>query len=337
MTMGKFINPFTDFGFKRIFGQEMSKDLLIDFLNSLLQGERRILSITFMDKEQPRTQKDGRTLIYDIYCETDSGESIIVEMQNRAQISFIDRMLYYSAQAICRQGERGQQWMYDIKAVYAIAFMNFRMDNLSKLRTDVTLADMETGRQISNKLRMIFLQLPLFDKRHPDECETNFERWIYVLNNMEVLNRMPYTAKSAVFKKLEDITSLANMSREEQMKYDHALKVYRDNLMFEQEYKDGLKKALEEGKEKGREEGRLEGREEGRLEGREEGRLEGREEGRLKGREEGRLEGREEGRLEGKEEGRIEVAKEMIRSGMQVELVAKIAGLTVEAVKKLKV
>ena len=329
MTMGKFINPFTDFGFKRIFGQEMSKDLLIDFLNSLLQGERRILSITFMDKEQPRTQKDGRTLIYDIYCETDSGESIIVEMQNRAQISFIDRMLYYSAQAICRQGERGQQWMYDIKAVYAIAFMNFRMDNLSKLRTDVTLADMETGRQISNKLRMIFLQLPLFDKRHPDECETNFERWIYVLNNMEVLNRMPYTAKSAVFKKLEDITSLANMSREEQMRYDHALKVYRDNLMFEQEYKDGLKKALEEGKEKGREEGRLEGREEGRLEGREEGRL--------KGREEGRLEGREEGRLEGKEEGRIEVAKEMIRSGMQVELVAKIAGLTVEAVKKLKV
>ena len=329
MTMGKFINPFTDFGFKRIFGQEMSKDLLIDFLNSLLQGERRILSITFMDKEQPRTQKDGRTLIYDIYCETDSGESIIVEMQNCAQISFIDRMLYYSAQAICRQGERGQQWMYDIKAVYAIAFMNFRMDNLSKLRTDVTLADMETGRQISNKLRMIFLQLPLFDKRHPDECETNFERWIYVLNNMEVLNRMPYTAKSAVFKKLEDITSLANMSREEQMKYDHALKVYRDNLMFEQEYKDGLKKALEEGKEKGREEGRLEGREEGRLEGREEGRLEGREEG--------RLEGREEGRLEGKEEGRIEVAKEMIRSGMQVELVAKIAGLTVEAVKKLKV
>ena len=313
MTMGKFINPFTDFGFKRIFGQEMSKDLLIDFLNSLLQGERRILSITFMDKEQPRTQKDGRTLIYDIYCETDSGESIIVEMQNRAQISFIDRMLYYSAQAICRQGERGQQWMYDIKAVYAIAFMNFRMDNLSKLRTDVTLADMETGRQISNKLRMIFLQLPLFDKRHPDECETNFERWIYVLNNMEVLNRMPYTAKSAVFKKLEDITSLANMSREEQMRYDHALKVYRDNLMFEQEYKDGLKKALEEGKEKGREEGRLEGREEGRLEG------------------------REEGRLEGKEEGRIEVAKEMIRSGMQVDLVAKITGLTVEAVRGLKV
>ncbi len=97
------------------------------------------------------------------------------------------------------------------------------------------------------------------------------------------------------------------------MKYDHALKVYRDNLMFEQEYKDGLKKALEEGKEKGREEGRLEGREEGRLEG------------------------REEGRLEGKEEGRIEVAKEMIRSGMQVDLVAKITGLTVEAVRGLKV
>lgn len=83
--MGKFINPFTDVGFKRIFGQEVSKDLLLSFLNTLLEGERIITDLQFLDKEQlPETDID-RGLIYDIYCTTDTGERIVVEMQNRAQ------------------------------------------------------------------------------------------------------------------------------------------------------------------------------------------------------------------------------------------------------------
>ena len=81
--MSKFINPFTDIGFKRIFGQEVSKPVLITFLNSLLEGEHRILDLTFLDKEQPGESLDDKSLIYDVYCETASGERIIVEMQNR--------------------------------------------------------------------------------------------------------------------------------------------------------------------------------------------------------------------------------------------------------------
>ena len=77
--MAKFINPFTDIGFKRIFGQEISKPLIIDFLNSLLLGEERITNITFLDKEQPALFEDDRSLIYDIYCQTEKGENIIVE------------------------------------------------------------------------------------------------------------------------------------------------------------------------------------------------------------------------------------------------------------------
>lgn len=81
--MGKYINPFTDWGFKRLFGQEFSKDLLISFLNDLLVDEMHIRDVTFKDKEQLADSKDLRGCIFDIYCETDDGNHFIVEMQNR--------------------------------------------------------------------------------------------------------------------------------------------------------------------------------------------------------------------------------------------------------------
>ena len=81
--MAKFINPFTDIGFKRIFGQEFSKPLLLHFLNNLLVGEKEIVDLTFLDKEQPAMYADDRSLLYDIYCKTTDGEHIIVEMQNK--------------------------------------------------------------------------------------------------------------------------------------------------------------------------------------------------------------------------------------------------------------
>lgn len=91
--MGKYINPFTDYGFKKIFGQELSKDLLIDFLNDLLEGERVITDLTFLNNEQLPEWEDARALIYDIYCTTDTGEKIIVEMQNKSQVHFKERAL----------------------------------------------------------------------------------------------------------------------------------------------------------------------------------------------------------------------------------------------------
>ena len=95
--MGKFINPFTDVGFKRIFGQEMSKPVLIAFLNSLLTGERRIVDVKYLDKEQLGLSDGDRSLIYDVYCETETGEHIIVEMQNKSQPYFKNRSVYYVA------------------------------------------------------------------------------------------------------------------------------------------------------------------------------------------------------------------------------------------------
>ncbi len=228
--MPKFINPFTDVGFKRIFGQEINKDLLIDFLNALLDGERRVKDIKFLNKELLPIFENDRGLIYDIYCTDENDEQFIVEMQNKEHVNFRERAVYYLSQAISRQGEKGVDWKFDLKAVYGVFFLNFRMTDLPhKLRTDIVLADRDTHEQFSNKMRYIFIELPMFAKEE-DECETDFERWIYVLKNMETLQRLPFKARKAVFEKLEQIVDIAGMSKEDRMKYDESIKVYRDQL-----------------------------------------------------------------------------------------------------------
>ena len=228
--MGKYINPFTDIGFKRIFGQEFSKPLLIDFLNNLLVGERQIVDITFLDKEQPGEFADDRSLIYDIFCRTSDDEHIIVEMQNREQPYFKKRSVYYISEAISRQGERGAEWRYAIKAVYLVAFLNFSLPDIGdSFRTDVALMDMKTGRLFSNDLRLIYLQLPHFVKE-VDECDNDFDRWIYVLKNMEALTRLPWAVNKSVFERIAEIADISALSKEERIKYEKAIKQYRDTL-----------------------------------------------------------------------------------------------------------
>ena len=118
---------------------------------------------------------------------------------------FADRCLYYASQAISRQGEKGASWGYRINAVYMIAFINFYMDELDdRFRTDVELVERQSGKVFSDKERFIFLQLPCF-KKEAEECANDFERWIYVLKNMETLDRMPWAAKNSVFRRLAEI------------------------------------------------------------------------------------------------------------------------------------
>lgn len=242
--MPRFINPFTDVGFKRIFGQPIHKELLIDFLNDLLVGEKRILDITFLDKEILPEYDNDRGLIYDVYCTNEDGEQFIVEMQNREQVYFRDRALFYLSQAISRQGERGAKWLFNLKAVYGVFFMNFRLKDFPpQLRSDVELAYRDSHLPFSDKLRFIFLQLPCF-KKEEHECENDFERWIYVLKNMETLQRLPFKAQKSVFEKLEQIVDIAALSKEDRMKYDESIKVYRDNEAV-------LEFALEKGRAEG--------------------------------------------------------------------------------------
>jgi len=196
---------------------------------------------------------DGdRSPIYDILCETDDKEKIIVEMQNREHPNFKERMLYYASEAIVRQGEKGTGWNYDIKGVYVIAFTNFQMTGYGgRLRIDAGLTDLQQGGLFCDKLRLIYLQMPCFTKE-ADECENQFERWIYILKNMDILERMPWAAQNAVFQRLAEVAEVSKLSKEERIKYNHALKRYRDTL-----------NAMTGAEMKGRAEGLVEGLAEG--------------------------------------------------------------------------
>ena len=141
--------------------------------------------------------------------------------------------------------------------------MNFRLDDSpGKLHTDIVLSDRDTHEVFSDKLRFIFIGLPAFTKEE-EECITDFERWIYVLKNMETLNRLPFKARKAVFEKLEKIIDIASLTKEEREKYDESIKVYRDQLVTIAFAKE---KGIEEGMEKGMEKGRKEGEKKKQLE-----------------------------------------------------------------------
>lgn len=230
-----------------LFGREVEKELLIDFLNDLLVGEHIITDIQFLNNEQQPEVKTERGIIYDIYCVTDTGERIIVEMQNREQPYFKDRALFYLSRAITQQAKKGV-WDFQLDAVYGVFFMNFVMDKdmPAKIRTDIILSDRDTGKLFNNKFRQIFIELPNFSKEE-DECENDFERWIYILKHMDTLDRMPFKARKAVFERLEKLASKANMTQEERAQYEEEWKIYNDYF-----------NTLDFAEQKGRREGRQE-------------------------------------------------------------------------------
>lgn len=131
-----------------------------------------------------------------------------------------------------------------------------------KFRTDMILADKDNGKMVSDKIRMVYLMLPFFEKTET-ECETDFERWIFVLKNMNTFERMPFLAKNAVFKKLAEISDLRTLSKKDMDKYEDSIRIMRDAYAT---YKYAIKTGLEDGRKQGLEEGMAQGIEKGKAE-----------------------------------------------------------------------
>ena len=224
--MSKFINPFTDWGFKHIFGK---KEFLINFLNSLLEGEHVITDIRYLNNEREAEQISMRKVIYDIFCETESGEHIIVEMQNRWQEHFRDRALYYLSKSIVNQGVKETGWDYKLTAVYGVFFVNFLLDKepTEHFCKDVMLIDKHTGKVFNSKFRQIYIELPRFLKRKED-CGNFFEYWIYNLINMNKMDEISFKDKQEIFARLEKVDSQANLSPEDRARYEEEWKRYND-------------------------------------------------------------------------------------------------------------
>ena len=244
----------TDTGFKRIFGQRDYKDVLIDFLNDVFADEPDfdpIEDIEYQDKEKIKDEKRKRTIIYDILCICQSGRRFIVEMQQRKHPNFEKRAVYYISDGVCDQANTGSDWNYRLLPVYGIFISDFTLPNVDPVvKASVSLRNDLSGKLFSNITRYIFIQLPYFDMTE-EECMTGFDKWIYVLKNLETMDAMPFIPEKEIFEKLKDLRDVFKMTPDERAQYKHELKQMRDlNTQFYFE----------------REEGRAQGRVEGRAE-----------------------------------------------------------------------
>jgi len=260
----KYINPFTDYGFKRIFGEEPNKDLLLDFLNELLrEKEGTITEISYLPNEKLPLSIGDRRAIYDLYCRNEKGEYFIVEMQKAEQKYFKDRMLFYSTFPIQEQARnKGKSWNFELKHVYSIGILDFEFDEdesePEKYKYEVSLFENETKKEFYGKLTYLYLSMPKFNKQI-DELETKFDKWLFVLKHLDTFDRIPDKIKDKIFQKLFKVAELAKFDNEELRQYEASMNAYRD-------IKNSIDRAYEKGEIKGRLEGKLEGKLEGRIE-----------------------------------------------------------------------
>ncbi|RDC64474.1 Rpn family recombination-promoting nuclease/putative transposase [Adhaeribacter pallidiroseus] len=227
----KYINPYTDFGFKKIFGEEASKLLLIDFLNALLPEKNKITDLTFKNTEQLGEVDIDRKAIYDIYCENDKGEKFIVELQKAKQNYFKERTIFYSTFPIREQAERGE-WNYNLKAVYCIGILDFTFADYehapqkNEVVHTIKLKN-QNGQVFYDKLTYIYLEMPNFGKAET-ELATRLDKWLYFIKNLEDFQSIPAIFADEVFAQAFEKAELANLGPVELDKYESSLKIYRD-------------------------------------------------------------------------------------------------------------
>ena len=223
----RYVNFYTDFAFKKLFGTEINKDLLISFLNALLQGREEIRDISYLNTEHLGTQEYDRRAVFDVYCTNEKGEYFLVEMQKGEQQFFKDRSIYYSTFAIREQAPRGE-WDYGLKGIYTIGIQNFCYDSQDpSYYHEVKLMDTSTKEVFYDKLTFIYLEMPKFTKTEA-ELETLFDKWLYAIRNLASLMERPHALQEKVFQHLFEAAEIAKFDCKERYEYEESLKNYRD-------------------------------------------------------------------------------------------------------------
>ncbi|WP_444382048.1 Rpn family recombination-promoting nuclease/putative transposase [Prevotella sp.] len=250
----RYISLLTDFGFKRIFGTDPNKELLVNFLNSLFDGEEVIKDVKYLNSENVGDVYTERKAIFDVYCENEKGEKFIVEMQNAYQTYFKDRSLFYSTFPIREQAPKGSDWNFCLKKVYVVALLNYKIsdeafDSSDTIHT-IALMDTKTNKVFNTKLMFKYVEVGRFDKTD-EELTSLSDKWMYVLKNLSRLDNRPAALREKIFSKLFAAASVARFTPTELREYEDSLKAYRD-------IKNSLDTAKEEGREEGREQRNIE-------------------------------------------------------------------------------
>ena len=305
----KYAELLCDFMFKRLFGSEANKDVLISFLNMLLE-DVVIVDVHFIPTENLGFSEDDRKVIFDISCRCDDGRSFIIEMQKGYQKHFRKRTLYYTTYPINGQGRhahelflkqkaeasaRGESssvkfdWDYNLQPVTVVAILNFQFEHevgwpRDRYHSSYRLREDSYHEVMTDVLRFVFLELGRFKKRIW-ELETIFDKWMYLLKHMHELVEIPKEFNDPLFTRLFLLAEIDNFTAEEYKQYKKSLESMSDF--------DNIISSTEE-----------------------------------RGRAEGRAEGLAEGRVEGRAEGRTEVIKKMLDAGIPAATIAEALGIT---------
>ena len=291
----RYLNPHTDFGFKRLFGSEFNKELLISFLNAMFHGEQNVKDVTYLNSEQLGDRIDERRAVFDVYCENDKGEKFIVEMQNIYQEFFKDRTIYYSTFPIREQARRGGDWDFHLNSVYTVGLLNFNfaegLDDARRWHHEVKLMEVDTKEVFYDKLTYVYVEIPKFNKTE-DELETMYDKWMYVLKNLSSLMNRPTALQERVFTRLFEQAEISKFNSDELRMYEDSVNAFRDIVNA---IRSAEKKKFAEGRAKGLAEGRAEGR----------------------------------------AEGLAEIVRAMLAKGMAKDLIAELTGMSVDDINRL--
>jgi len=302
MNGSRYINPYTDYGFKYFFGTEPNKDLTLNLVNALLQGREVIKSLTLLPTEQLGDTEDDRRSVFDIYAENERGDKIVIEMQKAEQQWFKDRSVYYSSFPIRSQGEKGK-WLFGLKAVYTIGILNFVFDedkdDENYYHHVVQLMDVNKKTVFYDKLTYIYLEMPKFRKTE-EELENITDKWLYALKNLPRLLERPKALQERIFSKFFEVAEIASLSKEEYAKYWESEKVFYDNqgAFMTADYKGYTR-------------------------------------GRAEGRAEGEAIGIAKGEAKGRAEERIDNAKKLKANGIPLDVIVRSLGLTPEEARNI--
>lgn len=294
--------------FKLAFGQESTKDVMIEFLNQIIT-DKTIVDLEFIDKEMKTIERSAKNSVYDMNCKTDDGTRIVVELQRRKQLDYAERAIYYSTFQIRNQVDAGTLG-YSFCPVYVINILDFDLDvneqNPNTLTT-FRLCETTTHQQLTDKYTLIFIELRKF-KKTAEELSNILDGICFCFKNMHVLKERPKQLEHEIFKKIFAVAELANMDEVERSKI-------LTKMTTERDLRNQMAYAAQVGHEEGLAIGKAEGREEGRAQG--------------------LAEGLEEGRAEGREEGLKTAAKGMKALGLSDEQISEATGLDVEVVRTL--
>ena len=279
----RFINPYTDYGFKKLFGMEQNADLLISFLNALISNEGDpITSITYKNVEHVGEINTMRSSYFDVFCQTQSGADFIVEMQNGKQIYFKDRSLYYATIPIQEQGKRGKAkadaearamekklarlgrslkmeekkpkkgWDFHLKDVYLVAVLDFVFPGNEYPKEEyfheIKLMDVKDKHVFYDKLTLIYLEMPKIEDMEI-KLDTMRDKWMYALYYLCYTDKQPPDLQEEVFQKLFREAEIARFNETQLLSYRESLRDLWDSYStWECANQEGLEEGLDKGR-----------------------------------------------------------------------------------------